>query len=436
MAHEIYCAVRDEGATALEALLAAGADIDATTGGRTALLLAAAAGDVASVHRLVVAGADVGAVDVAARASALDLATRAGHGAAAAALRASAVRSYRDIAAMEAARVASASSRAGRVQMARGTRPGVAPDVSAGVTATQEADSGGGRGAEVPPPPPQAVTRPRRNLDGTFYVYPLPPLPAAAAAAAAGTAAVMDPPPPFFEILLPPPPPLLLPAPSTMSPHSQPRPALDVDALREEARLRRAANAERYAASVYGGERVRELLRAPSVSTGSGGDEIEAALVALARQRRLALEAELDAARDVRMISGAEAVANAAFTRAAAAQAAADAETARLAGPRSGWMYKRGRIRRNWKRRWFVLEGHDLVYRTQPKGGARKGALLLDYGTSILNFPRRPHSFAIRTPKRELVCAADSEEDKRAWEAVLRAHCSTSVLDPDHIDDD
>ena len=114
MAHEIYCAVRDEGATALEALLAAGADIDATTGGRTALLLAAAAGDVASVHRLVVAGADVGAVDVAARASALDLATRAGHGAAAAALRASAVRSYRDIAAMEAARVASASSRAAK----------------------------------------------------------------------------------------------------------------------------------------------------------------------------------------------------------------------------------------------------------------------------------------------------------------------------------
>jgi hypothetical protein len=32
----------------------------------------------------------------------------------------------------------------------------------------------------------------------------------------------------------------------------------------------------------------------------------------------------------------------------------------------SGWLYKKGRIHKNWKRRWMVQRGPQLFYFTQP----------------------------------------------------------------------
>jgi hypothetical protein len=37
------------------------------------------------------------------------------------------------------------------------------------------------------------------------------------------------------------------------------------------------------------------------------------------------------------------------------------------AGERNeGWLYKKGRIHKNWKRRWMVQRGAQLFYFTQP----------------------------------------------------------------------
>jgi hypothetical protein len=49
---------------------------------------------------------------------------------------------------------------------------------------------------------------------------------------------------------------------------------------------------------------------------------------------------------------------------------------------REGFITKRGRIRRNWLRRWFVLSGDRLEYRSEP-GGRVKGVLRLQRDTLV-----------------------------------------------------
>jgi hypothetical protein len=40
---------------------------------------------------------------------------------------------------------------------------------------------------------------------------------------------------------------------------------------------------------------------------------------------------------------------------------------------KAGYLYKQGHIVRNWRRRWFLLKGHNLVYFRKPGEQQSKG---------------------------------------------------------------
>jgi len=51
---------------------------------------------------------------------------------------------------------------------------------------------------------------------------------------------------------------------------------------------------------------------------------------------------------------------------------------------KAGWLDKRGKLNRAWKRRWFVLKDSQLEYYKTPDGGEPQGVILLADGSSKL----------------------------------------------------
>lgn len=88
-----------------------------------------------------------------------------------------------------------------------------------------------------------------------------------------------------------------------------------------------------------------------------------------------------------------------------------------------GWMYKRGHIVRNWKRRWFVLEDRTLRYFATPESKFPKGTILLVPDTEVFieaKYPK-PNSFTILTPSKRFILNCECEDDMTEWlEMLLR----------------
>ena len=88
---------------------------------------------------------------------------------------------------------------------------------------------------------------------------------------------------------------------------------------------------------------------------------------------------------------------------------------------RSGWLSKRGHVRKNWKRRWFLLLSDGSLNYSESEGRLTKGSLNVGSGSCVAlpsaNF-KREHVFAVTSTHGEtLVMQADSDHDRDAWVA-------------------
>lgn len=96
---------------------------------------------------------------------------------------------------------------------------------------------------------------------------------------------------------------------------------------------------------------------------------------------------------------------------------------------RTGWMVKQGRIRRSWRRRFFVLQGGTLLGRLDYFKHERRGwkgavSLLRAQPAETVAAPpkaRGLYCFTIRTATRDWLIGAETEEDRSVWIAAINA---------------
>eukprot|EP00013_Stygamoeba_regulata_P006374 CAMPEP_0177633204 /NCGR_PEP_ID=MMETSP0447-20121125/2709_1 /TAXON_ID=0 /ORGANISM="Stygamoeba regulata, Strain BSH-02190019" /LENGTH=365 /DNA_ID=CAMNT_0019134841 /DNA_START=345 /DNA_END=1438 /DNA_ORIENTATION=+ len=98
---------------------------------------------------------------------------------------------------------------------------------------------------------------------------------------------------------------------------------------------------------------------------------------------------------------------------------------------KEGYMTKEGQIRKNWKRRYFVLTGSSLFYFRSYLGGAAvkpKGVIPLA-GASVLPTPAspKPHAFCVQSTQRCLNIFADSDEQMHEWMEAISAVARSST---------
>ncbi len=80
-----------------------------------------------------------------------------------------------------------------------------------------------------------------------------------------------------------------------------------------------------------------------------------------------------------------------------------------------GWMAKQGHFIRNWKNRWFTLEGRVMTYFSEEGSAKAKGVIHMGPGTDIIVEDRKytkPYCFTLITPKKRFILQ------------VSVAHCS------------
>ena len=89
----------------------------------------------------------------------------------------------------------------------------------------------------------------------------------------------------------------------------------------------------------------------------------------------------------------------------------------------SGYLTKKGRNYKTWKRRWFTLSGSTLTYFVSDKTKVEKGCLDLTAGSIIPKtelFASKKFAFEISTPSRTLLVAADDQELMGTWVSKMQ----------------
>ena len=82
-----------------------------------------------------------------------------------------------------------------------------------------------------------------------------------------------------------------------------------------------------------------------------------------------------------------------------------------------GWMAKQGHFIRNWRNRWFMLDGRNIYYFDKEGATKAKGHIYMEDGTDIFIEERysKPFCFTLRTPKKTFILQAANEEELLDW---------------------
>jgi hypothetical protein len=107
--------------------------------------------------------------------------------------------------------------------------------------------------------------------------------------------------------------------------------------------------------------------------------------------------------------------------------AAASGSGTAAVGQREGYLTKQGAVVKNWKRRWFVLQGSVMAYYKRPRDETPAGEIFLgDEGTSadaaneLMTVDGHHFVFEIRTPGRTFFASADSVRASCDWIQSIR----------------
>ena len=91
---------------------------------------------------------------------------------------------------------------------------------------------------------------------------------------------------------------------------------------------------------------------------------------------------------------------------------------------KEGWIFKIGGVRKNWKKRFLVLNEHCLIYYTKENQSNEKGKINLN---SILNVKKNPcskssESFSIETKGREFLMYPENneKEESESWIEAIK----------------
>eukprot|EP01102_Stenamoeba_stenopodia_P003037 TRINITY_DN12966_c0_g1_i1.p1 TRINITY_DN12966_c0_g1~~TRINITY_DN12966_c0_g1_i1.p1 ORF type:complete len:373 (+),score=90.67 TRINITY_DN12966_c0_g1_i1:59-1120(+) len=84
---------------------------------------------------------------------------------------------------------------------------------------------------------------------------------------------------------------------------------------------------------------------------------------------------------------------------------------------KSGWMYKMGAVRKNWKVRWFAVAGGILCYYLDKSGQKLLGRIDISKAISMrpLVLKKFPYAIELVTPNRTYLFGPDSEGEQVSW---------------------
>ncbi|KAI9597415.1 hypothetical protein BDF19DRAFT_434993 [Syncephalis fuscata] len=109
----------------------------------------------------------------------------------------------------------------------------------------------------------------------------------------------------------------------------------------------------------------------------------------------------------------------------------------------SGYLMKRGEIRKAWKKRWFILRSSELVYYKDQKEYKLLGIIPLDSILACAEVQRtkkrkskRANVFGVVTTKRKFYFAAPSPEDMLSWLHSIRETRAAAVSDNASLHDE
>eukprot|EP01138_Halocafeteria_seosinensis_P006336 gb/GECG01006477.1/.p1 GENE.gb/GECG01006477.1/~~gb/GECG01006477.1/.p1 ORF type:complete len:512 (+),score=65.42 gb/GECG01006477.1/:1-1536(+) len=91
---------------------------------------------------------------------------------------------------------------------------------------------------------------------------------------------------------------------------------------------------------------------------------------------------------------------------------------------KAGYLFKQGHVIKNWKRRWFLLKGHTLVYYRKPGDEQSKGLLdILEYTPALCKSSKRSQTIAMN-PKNDtaepLYIYSESDMDTQKWYNAIK----------------
>eukprot|EP00053_Salpingoeca_punica_P009874 m.88844 g.88844 ORF g.88844 m.88844 type:complete len:278 (+) comp15204_c0_seq1:234-1067(+) len=89
---------------------------------------------------------------------------------------------------------------------------------------------------------------------------------------------------------------------------------------------------------------------------------------------------------------------------------------------KEGWLTKLGRVKKNWKMRWFVLEKNILSYYKAP-GASKPCGEVINMADCVAVqrefLPDLKFCFSVRTSTRTLLMYSDSQEATDSWISIL-----------------
>lgn len=96
-----------------------------------------------------------------------------------------------------------------------------------------------------------------------------------------------------------------------------------------------------------------------------------------------------------------------------------------MASLKSGFLTKEGVVRKNWKKRWFVLRANELTYYKSQKDESKKGqgAITVREVTTVSpsNYKNKQYCLAVATPKRTFYLVAENNGEMQSWKEAIQA---------------